>query len=48
MFLSPSTVRNHLSSVFRKLGVGSQQELISLLRQKSAASSTSSDTSPRR
>ena len=38
MFLSPSTVRNHLSSVFRKLGVGSQQELISLLRQKSAAS----------
>jgi DNA-binding CsgD family transcriptional regulator len=32
MFLSQSTVRNHLTSVYRKLGVGSQQELITLLR----------------
>ncbi|MDX6374428.1 MAG: hypothetical protein QOD98_3416 [Nocardioidaceae bacterium] len=32
LFISQSTVRNHLSSVFRKLGVNSQQELISLLR----------------
>jgi DNA-binding NarL/FixJ family response regulator len=33
LFLSPSTVRNHLSAVFRKLGVASQQELINLLRR---------------
>jgi DNA-binding NarL/FixJ family response regulator len=33
LFLSPSTVRNHLSAVFHKLGVGSQQELINLLRK---------------
>jgi DNA-binding CsgD family transcriptional regulator len=32
LFLSPSTVRNHLSAVFRKLRVQSQQELIRLLR----------------
>ena len=32
LFLSPSTVRNHLSAVFRKLRVRSQQELICLLR----------------
>jgi DNA-binding CsgD family transcriptional regulator len=32
LFLSEGTVRNHLSSVFGKLGVGSQQELIELLR----------------
>ncbi|MCW2572615.1 MAG: Response regulator containing a CheY-like receiver domain and an DNA-binding domain [Frankiales bacterium] len=31
MFLSPSTVRNHLTSVYRKLGVGSQHELLALL-----------------
>jgi DNA-binding NarL/FixJ family response regulator len=30
--LSPSTVRNHLSAVFRRFGVHSQGELISLLR----------------
>lgn len=33
MFLSPSTVRNHLTAVFRKFGVHSQVELIALLRQ---------------
>jgi DNA-binding CsgD family transcriptional regulator len=32
LFLSPSTVRNHLSAVFGKLRVHSQQELITLLR----------------
>lgn len=32
LFLSQSTVRNHLSAVFGKLGVASQQELIDLLR----------------
>ncbi|MDQ2838601.1 MAG: LuxR C-terminal-related transcriptional regulator [Actinomycetota bacterium] len=33
LFLAQSTVRNHLSAVFSKLGVKSQQELIVLLRQ---------------
>jgi DNA-binding CsgD family transcriptional regulator len=32
LFLSQSTVRNHLSAVYRKLGVRSQQELIHALR----------------
>jgi DNA-binding CsgD family transcriptional regulator len=32
LFLSQSTVRNHLSAVFKKLNVGSQQELLDLLR----------------
>jgi DNA-binding CsgD family transcriptional regulator len=34
LFLSEGTIRNHLSSVFRKLGVGTQQELIELLRER--------------
>jgi DNA-binding CsgD family transcriptional regulator len=34
LFISQSTVRNHLSSVFGKLRVGSQQELVALLREK--------------
>jgi DNA-binding NarL/FixJ family response regulator len=33
LFLSQSTVRNHLASVFRKLRVSSQQELINLLKR---------------
>ena len=41
LFLSPSTVRNHLSAVFRKLRVGSQQQLIHLLRRTDAPSSRS-------
>jgi DNA-binding CsgD family transcriptional regulator len=32
LFLSESTVRNHLTSVYRKLGISSQQELLNLLR----------------
>jgi PAS domain S-box-containing protein len=32
LFLSSSTVRNHLSSVYRKLGVRSQQELVDRFR----------------
>ncbi|HZA41604.1 MAG TPA: helix-turn-helix transcriptional regulator [Actinomycetota bacterium] len=32
MHLSPSTVRNHLSAIFRKFGVHSQVELVSVLR----------------
>ena len=37
LFLSESTVRNHLTSVFRKLGVRSQQELLTLLRAAQVA-----------
>lgn len=33
LFLSEGTVRNNLSSVFGKLGVANQQELVDLLRQ---------------
>ncbi|MBV8949671.1 MAG: hypothetical protein JOZ99_02260, partial [Actinobacteria bacterium] len=32
MYLSQSTIRNHLASVFRKVGVHSQPELLELLR----------------
>lgn len=32
LYLSPGTVRNHLSSAFRKLGVANQQELVDVLR----------------
>ncbi len=34
LYLSTNTVRNHLRSVFAKLGVASQAELIELLRQR--------------
>jgi len=37
LFISQSTVRNHLSSVFRKLRVNSQQELIVLLRERDSS-----------
>ncbi|MGA8360067.1 MAG: LuxR C-terminal-related transcriptional regulator [Candidatus Dormiibacterota bacterium] len=36
LFLSPSTVRNHLHSIYRKLDVHSQQELIHAFRRGSA------------
>lgn len=36
LFVSPSTVRNHLSAIFRKLGVGSQAELLERLRSVAA------------
>jgi DNA-binding CsgD family transcriptional regulator len=32
LYLSPSTVRNHLTMIFRKFGVHSQLELIHKLR----------------
>jgi DNA-binding CsgD family transcriptional regulator len=38
LYLAQSTVRNHLSSVFRKFGVNSQQQLIVLLRMQRAES----------
>jgi DNA-binding CsgD family transcriptional regulator len=41
LFLSPSTVRNHLSAVFRKLRVRSQQELIRMLRTTDSPSTRS-------
>lgn len=37
LFLSEGTVRNHLSAAFGKLGVGTQQELIELLRPAPAS-----------
>lgn len=42
MFLSQSTIRNHLSAVFAKLGVHSQQELIQLIRARSSGSASES------
>jgi DNA-binding CsgD family transcriptional regulator len=38
LFITQSTVRNHLSSVFRKMNVASQQELLELLRQNDGPS----------
>ena len=32
LYVSPSTVRNHLASIFRKFGVHSQAELLALIR----------------
>lgn len=40
LFLSQSTVRNHLSSVFAKLRVGSQQELLDLFAQQDGTSTS--------
>jgi DNA-binding CsgD family transcriptional regulator len=36
LFLSPSTVRNHLHAAYRKTGVHSQQELVDYLRETQA------------
>ena len=38
LFLSQSTIRNHLAHVYRKLGVGSQQGIIDLVRRSDADS----------
>ena len=37
MYLSPSTVRNHLANLYRKVGVHSQSEFLELLRQRAGA-----------
>jgi DNA-binding CsgD family transcriptional regulator len=37
MYLSPSTVRNHLVAIYRKFGVHSQAELLAALLRASAA-----------
>jgi PAS domain S-box-containing protein len=37
LFVSPSTVRNHLATIFRKFGVHSQSELLERLRQPRSA-----------
>lgn len=42
LYVSPSTVRNHLSAIFDKLGVASQSELVELLRGQAAATRTPS------
>jgi len=39
LFVSPSTIRNHLSTIFRKFGVHSQSELLELLRHTREARS---------
>lgn len=41
LFISQSTVRNHLATIFRKFGVHSQQALLELLRPKPNAASRS-------
>jgi DNA-binding CsgD family transcriptional regulator len=37
MYISPNTVRNHLSHVFTVFGVHSQSDLLALLRSRSDA-----------
>jgi diguanylate cyclase (GGDEF)-like protein len=39
LFLSQSTVRNHLSAIYQRVGVHSQEELLSLFRARVASSS---------
>lgn len=41
LYLSRSTVRNHLTAIFAKFGVHSQEELIELLRARSGAAAVS-------
>lgn len=41
LYLSRSTVRNHLTAIFAKFGVHSQEELIELLRARSGATPVS-------
>jgi DNA-binding CsgD family transcriptional regulator/PAS domain-containing protein len=50
MFLSTSTVRNHLGAIYRKFGVGSQVELLQLIYRLSQVDSPSAvpSTDPRR
>ncbi len=48
MFLSQSTVRNHLSAIFRKFGVHSQPELLALWRPGAKGVTTPSVGGPRR
>jgi DNA-binding NarL/FixJ family response regulator len=38
LFLSQSTVRNHLAAIFSKLGVASQQQLMNVMRAAQAGS----------
>jgi PAS domain S-box-containing protein len=40
LFISPSTVRNHLKSIYRKAGVSSQSELIELVHSLGRESDT--------
>jgi DNA-binding NarL/FixJ family response regulator len=37
LFVAQSTVRNHLSAVYRKLGVSSRRELIDLVERSDAS-----------
>jgi DNA-binding CsgD family transcriptional regulator len=38
MYLSPSTIRNHLSAIFRKVGVHSQEQLLEVLKAEADGS----------
>jgi DNA-binding NarL/FixJ family response regulator len=38
LYLSQSTVRNHLSVIFQRLGVRNQEELIQLVRSRPVGS----------
>jgi DNA-binding CsgD family transcriptional regulator len=46
LFLSQSTIRNHLSSAFRKLGVRSQAELMALARADPSSSTVHEGAPP--
>jgi DNA-binding CsgD family transcriptional regulator len=43
LFISPHTVRNHLKSIYRQLGVGNQSELIEHVRAFDTSSDSESD-----
>jgi DNA-binding CsgD family transcriptional regulator/PAS domain-containing protein len=43
LYVSPSTVRNHLSAIFDKLGVASQSELVELLRGDAGGNGSKTD-----
>jgi DNA-binding CsgD family transcriptional regulator len=43
LYVSPSTVRNHLSAIFEKVGVASQSELVELLRGETGGAASKVD-----
>jgi DNA-binding CsgD family transcriptional regulator/PAS domain-containing protein len=47
LFLSQSTIRNHLTAIFRRVGVNSQAELIEVLRGRRAPPDARTDGPPR-
>lgn len=47
LYVSPSTVRNHLAAIFRRLEVHSQSELLELLQRRSEAAQPPEGGRPR-